>query len=459
MRRCLPPATLWLCMALGCSGADRPAATPAAASAPASPAAAPAAPDPPRAAPAAPLPAVTLPDLSALAPSVREQIRSAFESVDTNRADAAEPPHTRALRFAALGHVLMAATFFDEAVLCYQHAEAAEPAEKRWPYLRGHALLKRGDRAGAIAAFERTLALQPYVPALVWLGDMYLDTGQVDRAQAAYARAVSMLPASAAAHFGAGRAALAPGSHAEAITHLEDALRLAPDATAINYPLAMAYRAAGNRAQAESLLQRRGSRVPALDDEVLREADVTLASAVSLEGIGMQALRRQDWKAAVEAYQRAVDLAPADPSPRYWLATALFAAGDAAGAEREFNTVVRTSPTFARGYFSLAVIYERRGQQAEALRAFEAAARYAPNLPEARLRLAETRRALGRVAESVPEYEAAVALDPALGDAWVGGAQALVALGRTADARQWITRARTLHPERPELAALEQRLR
>lgn len=402
---------------------------------------------------------VTLPDLGALAEPVQRQLRAAFESLTAARDNASTPKTQLASRYGQLGHLLVAATFFDEAVLCYRHAEANEPAEMRWPYFRAHAHVKAGDRASAASAFERALSLAPdYVPALVWLADMYLDTGRAAEAQATFARALALQPDSAAAEFGVGRAALARGAHAEAVTHLERALAIDPQASAVRYPLAMAYRAAGDRARAETMLTSRGSRAPGLDDPVLAESEVTLDSTVSLEGQGIQALRNQDWKGAAELFRRGLALSPDDPSLRYWLGTALFVAGDVDSAEREFDAVVRTHPDFARAHFSLGVVYERRRRPADALRAFETAVRYAPNLPEAHLRVAETRRAMGRAADSVSEYEEAVRLDPGLADAWIGGAQALIGLGRTDQAREWIGRARRVHPNRSELATLEAQL-
>ena len=288
---------------------------------------------------------IVLPDLNALAESVQRQLRAEHAALAAAWPARHRPKRERAQRYGELGHLLLAATFFDEALLCYRHAEAQQPEDVRWPYYRAHAHVRAGDRASAATAFERALVVRPdYVPAMVWLADMYLDTGRIEAAQATYARALTTLPDSATAHFGAGRAALARGAYDEAIAHLEQALRLDPQASAIHYPLAMAYRATGNRDRAASLLQRRGSRPPMLDDPLLSAAEVTLDSAVSHEGLGMQALRESGLARAIESFRTALALSPGDVSLRYWLATALLVSGDAAAAEREFRAVVRTQP-------------------------------------------------------------------------------------------------------------------
>lgn len=441
MTRLLASAATLVCLSLtaaGCTTDPEPTATGTASTSSAGEALAP----------------VSLPDLEQFAPSVRRQLSAGHAAL---AAALAAPSATEVIaqRYGDLGHLLLAATLFDEALLCYRHAESLQPEDMRWPYYRGHAHLRAGDRANAATAFERALTVRPqYVPAVIWLADMYLDTGRADLAQITYGRALAIQPESAVAHFGAGRAALARGAHAEAVTHLEAASRLDPQATAIHYPLAMAYRATGDRERAAALVRRRGSRPPQLDDPLLREADVLLDSAVSHEGLGMQALRRQDWRAAIASFRSGLALAPDDAALRYWLATALLVSGDTAGAEREFRAVVRAQPAFARAHFSLGVIHEQRRELPEARREFEATVEHAPNLPEGHLRLAETLRALGRHDEAVPRYDAAVGLDPGLADAWIGGGRALLSLNRHDAARDWLQRARRLHPDRQELADL-----
>jgi len=401
---------------------------------------------------------VSLPDLSAVAAPVQAQIRTRFDAM--HGAAITTPAEQRAHLFAELGHVLAAATFFDEAVLCYRHAELLQPAEPSWPYLRGHASLRKGDRDEAAAAFERTLTLKPdYLPARVWLGDVQLDLGRSEAARATFAAALAQQPESAPALFGAGRVALERRAYADAAQYLEHALRVDPRASVMHYPLAMAYRGLGQGEKADQWLRKRGSAAPELQDPMLQAASVVLDSAVSYESLGMQALRQQDWPGAVQAFRRGLDVAPNDPSLRYWMASAMIAGGDATGAVREFQAIVRMQPEYAKAHFSLGAIYDQQGKAADALREYQAAARYAPNLPDAHLRLALALRRAGQLEQALKELEATVALDPAMADAWVGGAQTLLALGRKEQAREWMTRGRRLHPNRAEWTALEAQAR
>jgi tetratricopeptide (TPR) repeat protein len=154
-----------------------------------------------------------------------------------------------------------------------------------------------------------------------------------------------------------------------------------------------------------------------------------------------------------------LDVAPGDVSLRYWMASAMIASGDAAGAEREFLAIARAQPDYARAHFSLGAIFDQQGKHAEALREYEAAVRYAPNLPDARLRLANDLRLARQLEPAFAQYDAAVRLDPKLADGWIGGTQTLIALGRREQARDWITRGRRLHPNRREWESLETQTR
>ncbi len=90
-----------------------------------------------------PLVQVTLPDLSSVAAPVQQQIRGANEALSGSLVDGSTSDLVRAQRYGDLGNLLLAATFFDEAILCYRHAEALQPGDARWPYLRAHASPQR----------------------------------------------------------------------------------------------------------------------------------------------------------------------------------------------------------------------------------------------------------------------------------------------------------------------------
>jgi tetratricopeptide (TPR) repeat protein len=403
---------------------------------------------------------VTLPDLSALAESVRSQLREQHERLTRILATGSATKTDQASAYGDLGRLLLASRFNDEAALCYEHAAALAPDDARWPYFLGHAYLRKGDRARASAAFERASKLKPADPTtLVWLGEAYLDDGRADAAKGAFLKALSIESQSAPALFGAGRAALARQEYRDAAQYLERALAADSDASAVHYPLAMAYRALGDREKAEAHLRQRGNSFPELPDPLLQPDAEILRSAVSYENRGVEALKRADFASAMAFFRQGLEQEPDDPSLRYWLGAAFYASGDPSSAQREFEAVLHQSPDFAKAHFSLGAIFDAGGRRAAAIEQYQAAVKSDPNMPDARLRLADALRASGQLQASVSHYEAAAALDPGIVEAWIGGAQALVGLRRNEQAAEWLARARRIHPNRPELAELQSQVK
>ena len=64
------------------------------------------------------LPPIILPDLTSVSGPVHTQIQTRFNALGPSANNSGGSDTDRAHRYAELGHVLLAATFFDEAVLC-----------------------------------------------------------------------------------------------------------------------------------------------------------------------------------------------------------------------------------------------------------------------------------------------------------------------------------------------------
>src|SRR5262249_45465040 len=155
-------------------------------------------------------------------------------------------------------------------------------------------------------------------------------------------------PRSVPALFGLGRAALARQDFGRAIDYLEQALAIDEHAILIHYPLALAYRGAGNREQAEAHIRRRGPGQIRPPDPLMQELDTLLESAVAYEVRGARALDEGQWAAAAEYFRKGIELAPDEPSYRHKLGTALAMMGDGQGAFEQFELVARRWPKFAK---------------------------------------------------------------------------------------------------------------
>ena len=397
---------------------------------------------------------VTLPDLSRLSESVRDQVRERHTAL--TRIDRPEAPADELGRaHGDLGLILMAADYQTAALSSLHNAQAVAPHDPRWPYYLASFHLKRSEHARATALFERALELRPAdVPTLVHLAGLYVDQGRLDDAQVLFQQALDHGTRSAVALAGLGRAALARGDHPHAVELLTRALTLEPEATSLHYPLAMAYRGLGEPNNTDAHLQQRGDDEPRLYDPLMNDYTWLLESGQAYVRRGWQAMRGRAWAEAAALFRKGLELEPENPALRHPLALALSQMGEIDAAIAEFEAIVRQSPTLAPVHFSLGVIFSVQGRSQEAASRFALAVRHDSNHVEAYMGLALSLEELGRPEDALEPYRRVVELDPRHVDAWRERATVLIGLERYQEARDWLGAARRIHVDQPELTAL-----
>jgi tetratricopeptide (TPR) repeat protein len=405
------------------------------------------------------LQAVSLPDLSRAAKPVQDQLRERYASLTQKMEHAATPSVDLGNEYGEMGKLLMAAEYRDAAEPCFLNAQALVPGDVRWPYYLAHLYRLRNEPEKSAMFFEKTIQLRPDdVAALVWLGAVYLLQGRPEVAEPLFEKALSLQPRLAAGLSGRGRAALARKDYAGAVKYLEEALAQDRLASIIHYPLAMAYRELGELEKAEAHLRQRGHVDPAMPDPLMSELNGSLRSTVTYERLGVSALDKKEWAAAVAYFRKGVELAPDNPSLRHRLGTALFLNGDAGAALEQFQEVVRRSPDFAKARYSLGVLLITSGRANEGVEQLSAAVRDDPQYIEARLRLAEALRRRGRLEESLSQYEEVNRIDPRVAEARFGFAMTLVRLRRYQEARDRLVEAMNIYPTQPAFARALARL-
>jgi len=398
---------------------------------------------------------VSIPDLSRLAAPVQDQVRARQSLLLETLEDRSTPPVGLGSAYGAVGLILMAAEYYEAAASYYLNAQAVAPDAVRWPYYLGHLYRIQGDGAAAAEFFTRASELRPTdLATWVWLGEAHLDAGRPEAAELAFSQALSLEPGSAAALSGVGRVALARQDVARAVEYLERALSVAPQASSLHYPLAMAYRRLGEGDKADAHLKLRGPGTASAPDPLMEEYAGTLRSTRAYEARGLRALEVGRVAEAADLFRTGLDLAPDDPALRHRLATALLMSGDPRGAVEQFEETLRRSPGFAKAHFGLGMVLALSDQHQEAAERFLDAVTYQPDYLEARLGLADALRVTGRVEESLPHYRQIVTTDPGFAEAWMGLAIALVQLDRHQEARDRLIEAREILPDRPELSAL-----
>lgn len=399
------------------------------------------------------LQALSVPDVSKMAPSVRQQMESQFTALQTTIADRASTHDDLARAYGQTGELLMAATLLDAAEVCFTNAQLMSPGDRRWPYYLGHIYKGKGPTEKSVSSFERARELAPDdLATTIWLGEAYLAAGNADAADQQFARAIGRYPSAAAAKFGAGRAALAKRDYQRAVDQLSAALTLEPRATGIHYSLAMAYRGLGDVKNSEAHLTQQGKIDPRPVDPLMREIDGLLQSPEAFNVRGGAELEAGHWEAAAEQFRKGLELAPNEPSLRQRFGTALYQMGDKQGAAQQFEQVLRTTPDYARAHFSLGVLLNDARQYPDAIDHFRAALKSDPRYVEARVQLAGTLARSGHPGEAIEQYADALAADPTNTDAAFGRAMSFVRLRRYKDARDALADGMKNHPDQAMFA-------
>jgi tetratricopeptide (TPR) repeat protein len=295
--------------------------------------------------------------------------------------------------------------------------------------------------------------MQPdHVPSLVWRAEMDLVEGQPESARPLLEKALTLQPRDAAALYRLGRAKLAANDDAGAVRDLEAALALRPDASAIHYPLALAYRDLGDTKRADAQMQLRGTVDVAPVDPLLQQVGSLLRNAAADEVRGSEAVAKRQWAEAITYLRQAIAAAPDNASTHLNLGTALYETGDAKGALREFQTAASLSPGLAKAHYGAGIVLEAGGHDQEAIDEFSAAVKADNALAEARMSLADSLRRTGRSADSLPHYAEILRTNPAASQAQFGYAMALVRMRRYREARDRLAMAVDTYPDQPGFA-------
>ena len=402
---------------------------------------------------------VALPDLSRVDPGVQAQIKERYDTLEQAMAGST-PDAELATAYGQYGMVLQAAEFFDAAEPCYLNAQALAPDEFRWPYYLADLHKSRGETVKAEAAFKRALALKPDdLATLIWLGRLHLDQGRPEDAEPLFKKAVAIAPRDVSVLAGLGRVAVAERDYPQAVKYLEDALAIDPEAESLHAPLAAAYRGLGQLDKAQPHLRQWRNRDLPVPDPLQQEMDLLLESGLSYELRGVREFEVRDWNSAAGFFRKGLALTPTNGplrrSLQHKLGTALFLAGDAAGAQAQFEAVAAAGPangideSTAKAHYSLAVLLAGQGRSpSEVVPHFEAAVKYQPNYIEAHLAFADYQRRTGHPDKSLKEYRETLDLNPRQPVARLGYSMCLVQMRRYKEARDWLDEASMLFPDR-----------
>lgn len=152
-----------------------------------------------------------------------------------------------------LGRALYGAGDVEGAARAFRAAVALNPDDARARFFHATALEKTGDLDRALSSYRELVARQPRIAeGHLGLGVLLLRRGDDDAGEGmeALRRALAIKPDLYEARVTLGRALVAGGRYAEAISHLRRAAELAPDNPEPHYQLSIAYRRLGRKEEA-----------------------------------------------------------------------------------------------------------------------------------------------------------------------------------------------------------------
>ncbi len=396
------------------------------------------------------LEAIPVPNLEGLAPALAQRLAEDIQRAERRAlgelGTQAEPtPSARdevetARAYGDLGLRLAAFDLLDAAGAAFRNATQLDPTSSRWPHFLGLLTFEEGDLGQATRHFQAALALEEESNVLrhallLHLVTAHLQAGQPGLASEPLGELLEIEPGLAAAHARLGEMASAVGDPARAAAAFRHALDLQPEADALHYSLAQAYRDQGEDALAAQHLAARGEREVRWTDPRLREladainrgvvevllteiakpnrfdAAATLDFARSnlghVEG-SAQALEQQLELALQKAREQGGRLDPVIHARfRYLLGGLLVHANEDRAAIEALRQAVGLDATLLDGHLKLANALARTGHLDEATAAYGQVLTLEPNHAAALLRRGTLHLESGRLSQAVADLEGA----------------------------------------------------
>jgi Flp pilus assembly protein TadD len=286
---------------------------------------------------------VRVPNFDGMEAPVVEQLRSAFRAVE-QAASSRAGSSTLAAVYGSLGEVCHAYELFDCAEAAYSNAARLAPAQWRWPYLLAYSFQQTGRLEDAASQFWRALQLNPgRREAAARLADVNLRLNRLRDAREQFQQLREVFPGFAAN--GLGEVALREGRFKDAVREFQTALDRVPQATALHYSLAMAYRGLGRIDEARAELEQRGPGVIRLGDPTVDALSNLVRGERLLVIRGRAAFDTGDFRDAAAWFSKAITYAPDSVAARTNLALTLIRLGERDKAMEQIEAVRRLDAT------------------------------------------------------------------------------------------------------------------
>lgn len=151
--------------------------------------------------------------------------------------------------------------------------------------------------------------------------------------------------------------------------------------------------------------------------------------------------------AAIELYQRALDLDPGEPDALNLLGALHLQRGDLAAAVPYSARAVIVDPRSASAFNNLGLLLKQAGQSAAAASCYQKSIMINIGFADAHTNLGVLLKAEGHVLQAIQHYKAAIDLDPTLGEAYNNLANAYQEIGEIEEAIEAYLRASEQLPD------------
>jgi len=250
-----------------------------------------------------------------------------------------------------------------------------------------------------------------------------------------YQTTIERNPACSMAHNNLAEALTNAGRPAEAIPHLEQALRLKPDLPEAENNLGDDLRRIGRPQEAIPHLERALRLRPRF-----AEAHNNLGVALMMTGRAA---------AGIAEFEESLRLKPGEPMTQYNLGLALASNDRPGDAIAHFEQAVRLQPDYPDAELSWGVALKLTGRFPEAVPHFERALQLTPESPNAHTLYGRALADAGRLDEAIAQFEQALRADPDYAEAHFNLALALRQAGRLQEAEAHYREAMRLSPNGP----------
>jgi tetratricopeptide (TPR) repeat protein len=336
----------------------------------------------------------------------------------------------------ALGQALEDRGLLERAADSFRQATALRPEFAEAHNELGRVLLRLGRPDAAIASCQRALALRPtFAEALGNIANANRARGLLAAAIDGYRRVIALEPGLPEVHSNLGNALLEAGQQEAAIDSLARATQLSSDLPSAVTQLARALLAAGRGSEAVPYYQRLLAGNP---------------SAETSNEYGSLLVELNDYKAAARSFRNALARVPGDARLHANLAHALHCLGDFRGAVEAGRRAIDLDARLPEAYLHLGNSLLALNALYEADAAYRSGVEIAPDHAALHTAHAMAERALGRLADAETSARRAIALCPSAADTLALLGSLAIDHGRFDEAEATLCKALAIDPELPE---------